>query len=297
MSFKFKRLAIAALTLTLGLSATACADSDDSGGGGESDKNITIGMVSGWAEGEAATHLWKRLLTDKGYNVEVQTLDTGPLYAGMSKGDVDLFLDGWLPGTHEDYWKQYGDKLEKVGAWYDSAPLTITVPEYSPLKSLEDLKGKGSDYDGKIIGIEKSSGLYRVSSQDMLPAYGLEDEFTITTSSTPAMLTELQKAIDAKEDIVVTLWRPHWAYAKMPLRDLEDPKGAMGKPDGVYTIARDGFSEDQPDVSGWLKKFKMNDEQLGSLEDLIENKHKGKPEQAVDEWLKNNPEFAQSMTG
>ncbi|TDC57935.1 glycine betaine ABC transporter substrate-binding protein [Actinomadura sp. KC345] len=295
MSFKFKGLAIA-LTLTLGLSATACAESD-SGGGGESDKNITIGMVSGWAEGEAATQLWKRLLTDKGYNVEVQTLDTGPLYAGMAKGDVDLFLDAWLPGTHEDYWNQYGDKLEKVGAWYDSAPLTIAVPNYSPLKSLEDLKGKGSEYDGKIIGIEKSSGLYRVSQEDMLPAYGLEDEFTITTSSTPAMLTELQKAIDAKENIVVTLWRPHWAYTKMPIRDLKDPKGAMGKPDGVYTVARSGFAEDQPDVSGWLKKFKMNDEQLGSLEDLMENKYKGKPDQAVDEWLKNNANFAQSMTG
>ncbi|TDE30976.1 glycine betaine ABC transporter substrate-binding protein [Actinomadura sp. 6K520] len=299
MRFKFKGLAVAAMSLTLALTAAGCGDSDSggSGGGGETDKNITIGMVAGWAEGEAATQLWKRLLTDKGYNVEVKTLDTGPLYAGMAKGDVDLFLDAWLPGTHEDYWKQYGDKLEKVSAWYDSAPLTIAVPEYSPLQSLEDLKGKGGQYDGKIIGIEKSSGLYRVSQEEMLPAYGLKDEFTVTTSSTAAMLTELKKAIDAKEDIVVTLWRPHWAYAKYPIRDLKDPKGAMGKPDGIYTVAREGFSEDQQDVTGWLKKFRMTDEQLGTLEDLMENKYKGKPDQAVDEWLKSNAEFAQSMTG
>ncbi|MFA1540499.1 glycine betaine ABC transporter substrate-binding protein [Actinomadura monticuli] len=294
MRFKFKGLTVAALTLALGLSAAACGDSDS--GGGENDKEITIGMMSGWAEGEAATALWKRILTDKGYKVDVKTLDVGVLFAGMSKGDVDLFVDAWLPGTHEDYWKKYGDKLEKVGAWYDAAPLTIAVPEYSPLQSLEDLKGKGGQYGGEIIGIEKSSGLYRVSQEKMLPAYGLQDEFKVTTSSTSAMLAELKKSIDAKKDVVVTLWRPHWAYAKYPIRDLKDPKGAMGKPDAIYTVAREGFGKDQAEVANWLKKFKMDDKQLGSLEDLMENKYKGKPDEAVDEWLKTNQSYATSLT-
>ncbi|MBB6399006.1 glycine betaine/proline transport system substrate-binding protein [Actinomadura coerulea] len=293
MRSKFKGLTVAALTLTLGLGAAACGDSDSGGG---TDKEITIGVVSGWAEGEAATALWKRLLTDKGYKVEVKNLDTGPLYAGMSKGDVDLFVDSWLPGTHEDYWKQYGDKLEKVGVWYDSAPLTIAVPNYSPLKTLDDLKGKGGSYGGKIVGIEKSSGLYRVSQEEMLPAYGLKDEYKVTTSSTAAMLTELKKAVDAKKDIVVTLWRPHWAYTKYPIRDLQDPKGAMGKPDGINTIARKDFGKDQPEVTGWLKKFRMDDKQLGSLEDLMENQYKGKPDEAVDAWLKTNQSYATSLT-
>lgn len=289
-----KTVAVAAVTLSLGLSAAACGSGDDDKKGS---KKLTIGVVSGWAEGEAATALWKKLLTDKGYTVDVKTLDTGPLYTGMARGDVDLFLDSWLPGTHEDYWKQYGKKLEKLGVWYDKAPLTIAVPNYSPLKTLDDLKGKGSQYGGKIIGIEKSSGLYRVSSEKMIPAYGLKGEFEVTTSSTPAMLTELKKATDAKKDIIVTLWRPHWAYSKFPIRDLQDPKGAMGQPDGVNTVARKGFSDDQPDVAGWLKKFKMDDQHLGSLEDLMENKYKGKPEQAVDEWLKANGDWAKQLTG
>ncbi|XVQ10727.1 glycine betaine ABC transporter substrate-binding protein [Spirillospora sp. CA-255316] len=296
MRFKFKGVAVAAVVLSLGLSAAACGG-DDSGSGGSGDKKITIGMVAGWAEGEAATALWQKMLQDKGYQVEVKTLDAGPLYAGMAKGDVDLYLDAWLPGTHEDYWKQYGNKLEKISIWYDKAPLTIAVPNYSPLKSLEDLKGKGSSYGGKIVGIEKSSGLYRVSKEDMLPAYGLEGEYEVTTSSTAAMLTELKKATDAKKDIVVTLWRPHWAYAKFPIRDLADPKGAMGKPDGVNIVGREDFSKDQPEVAGWLKKFRMDDKQLGTLEDLMENKYKGKPEQAVSEWVQSNPGFTKNITG
>ncbi|TDD87381.1 glycine betaine ABC transporter substrate-binding protein [Actinomadura rubrisoli] len=292
MALKFKGLTIAAVTLSLGLGVAACDGSKK-----KDDKNLTIGVVSGWAEGEAATALWKKLLTDKGYKVDVKSLDTGPLYTGMAKGDVDLFIDSWLPGTHEDYWKQYGKKLEKVGVWYDKAPLTIAVPNYSPLKSLADLKGKGGQYGGKIVGIEKSSGLYRVSQEKMLPAYGLKDEYKVTTSSTAAMLTELKKATDAKKDIVVTLWRPHWAYTKFPIRDLQDPKVAMGQPDGINTVARKDFTKDQPEVAGWLKKFRMDDKQLGTLEDLIENKYKGQPDQAVAEWLKTNAGFAQSMTG
>jgi glycine betaine/proline transport system substrate-binding protein len=149
-------------------------------------------------------------------------------------------------------------------------------------------------FDG--IGSE-SSGLYRVSQEKMLPAYGLQDEYKVTTSSTAAMLTELKKAIDAKKDIVVTLWRPHWAYSKYPIRDLQDPKGAMGKPDGIYTVAREDFGKDQPEVTGWLKKFRMDDKQLGSLEDLMENQYKGKPDQAIDEWLKSNQSYATSLTG
>ncbi|MEU5876027.1 glycine betaine ABC transporter substrate-binding protein [Spirillospora sp. NPDC047279] len=296
MRLPFKKAAVAAAALSLSLTTLAACGGDDGGSGGSS-KKLTIGMVTGWAEGEAATALWDKILTDKGYDVDVKALDTGPLYTGMAKGDVDLFLDSWLPGTHEDYWKQYGSKLEKVGIWYDKAPLTIAVPTYSPLKSLADLKGKGSAYGGKIIGIEKSSGLYRISKEKMLPAYGIEGEYEVTTSSTAAMLAELKKATDAKKDIVVTLWRPHWAYSKFPIRDLTDPKVAMGAPDGVNTVARKGFSEDQAEVAGWLKKFKMNDQQLGSLEDLMENKYKGKPEQAVDEWLKANPDFVKSITG
>ncbi|MBG6092613.1 glycine betaine ABC transporter substrate-binding protein [Actinomadura viridis] len=288
-------MTVAAVVLSLGLSAAACGGGESGSGGAE--KKVTIGMVAGWAEGEAATALWEKMLKDKGYEVEVKTLDTGPLYTGMAKGDVDLFLDAWLPGTHEDYWKQYGDKLEKISVWYDKAPLTIAVPEYSPLKSLADLKGKGGTYGGKIVGIEKSSGLYRVSKEKMLPAYGLEGEYEVTTSSTAAMLTELKKATDAKKDIVVTLWRPHWAYAKFPIRDLEDPKGAMGEPDGVNIVGREDFSKDQPEVAGWLKKFRMDDKQLGTLEDLMENKYKGKPEQAVNEWMQANPDFAKGVTG
>jgi glycine betaine/proline transport system substrate-binding protein len=41
----------------------------------------------------------------------------------------------------------------------------------------------------------------------------------------------------------------------------------------------------------------MDDKQLGSLEDLAINKYKGHEDQAVDEWLKANPDFVKTVTG
>jgi glycine betaine/proline transport system substrate-binding protein len=291
-----QKAAAVALSLTIATTAAACGGGKgDSGSGAK--KKIVIGWVSGWDEDLVATHLWKKLLQDKGYQVEMKNLDTAPLYAGMAKGDIDVFLDSWLPITHEDYWKRYGDRLEKLGVWYDNAKLTIAVPNYSDLQSLADLKGKGSQYNGKIFGIEASSGLQRVASTKMLPGYGLNGEFKVVPSSTAAMLTELKKATTAKQPIVVTLWRPHWAYASLPIRDLADPKGTMGQAEQINTIGRKDFGKDFPDVAGWLKKFKMDDKQLGSLEDLAINKYKGQEDQAVAEWLKANPDFAKSLTG
>jgi glycine betaine/proline transport system substrate-binding protein len=290
----FARKATAvALSLTVAATAAACEGKGGSGG----KKEITIGWTSGWDEDLVATYLWKKILEDKGYKVELKNLDTAPLYAGMAKGDIDVFFDAWLPVTHEDYWKRYGHRLQKLGVWYDNAKLTIAVPNYSDLKSLDQLKGKGAQYSGKIFGIEASSGLQRVTESKMLPAYGLNGEFKSVASSTAAMLTELKKATNAKQPIVVTLWRPHWAYASLPIRDLADPKGAMGQAEQINTVARKDFTKDLPEAAGWLKKFTMDDKQLGSLEDLAVNKYKGQEEQAVAEWLKTNPDFVKNVTG
>jgi glycine betaine/proline transport system substrate-binding protein len=272
------------------------SNGNDSGGGSGEGKTLKVGWIP-WDEDIVVSHLWKQALEEKGYKVELVQLDVGPLYAGMAKGDIDLFLDGWLPVTHQTYWEQYGDQLEDLAVWYDNAKLALTVPDYvSDVKTIDDLKGKSSDFGGKIVGIEAGAGLMRVTEKDAMPDYSLESDYQLAKSSTPAMLTELQKAVKAEEPIVVTLWRPHWAYAKLPIRDLEDPKGSMGKAEEIHAIGRKGFSEDFPELAGWLKDFTMNDEQLGTLEDVALNEHKGKEAEGVAAWMEENQDFAGQLT-
>ena len=166
--------------------------------------------------------------------------------------DIDIYPSAWSEFTHKQYMDKYSDKIEDLGAYYENARLTWAVPEYmDDINSIEDLKGQADRFDGKIVGIEPGAGLTK-ASQETIDGYEL-DGYTLSTSSTPAMLSELKSATDAEKDIVVTLWRPFWANAKFPVKDLEDPKGTLGDTEGLHWLAREGFEEDNPEVVGDIK--------------------------------------------
>jgi len=250
-------------------------------------KTVNIGWIP-WGEDIAATYLWKNILEGQGYTVELTQLDLAFLYAGLAQGDLDLFLDAWLPQTHRDYWDQYGDQLEELTTWYDKGLLTWAVPTYVDVDSIADLKGKADTFNGEIIGIEPGAGLTRVSREDVKPGYEL-DGYEIVEGSTPAMLSELDRATSRGEPIVVTLWRPHWAYAAYDIKDLEDPKGLLGEAENLKALARPGFSEDFPTLAEWMGNFKMSDEALASLEQLVLNDYDiGEEPAAVEEWLSDS---------
>ncbi|MDT7844036.1 ABC transporter permease/substrate binding protein [Streptomyces justiciae] len=252
-------------------------------------EKVRIGYVP-WDDGVASTFLWKEILEERGFQVEAKQLDAGPLYTSVASGNVDFMTGAWLPTTHEQYWKKYGDQLDDLGAWYGKTSLELSVPSYMKgVDSLDDLKGKASEFGGKITGIESSAGEMALLKSKVLKAYGLDKEYKVVDSSTPAMLAELKRAYSKKEPIVVTLWSPHWAYNDYDLKKLKDPKGAWGSGDGIHTVARKGFAAKNPAVGKWLKDFKLDEKQLTSLEAEINKAGKGKQQDAVRTWLKSNP--------
>ncbi|MGW0913623.1 ABC transporter permease/substrate binding protein [Streptomyces sp. NPDC002784] len=252
-------------------------------------KKISIGYIP-WDEGVASTFLWKEILERRGYEVEAKQFDAGPLYTSLAQGDIDFQTDSWLPTTHEQYWKKYGSQLDDLGPWYGPTSLELSVPAYMKgIDSLEDLKGKAGQFDGRITGIESSAGMMSLLKSKVLQEYGLDQEFKVVDSSTPAMLAELKRAYAKKEPIVVTLWSPHWAYSDYKLKKLKDPKGAWGEGDGVHTLSRKGFAEENPVVGKWLKDFELTEEQLTGLESEINEAGKGRQQDAVRAWLKGQP--------
>ncbi|MDN3445826.1 glycine betaine ABC transporter substrate-binding protein [Microbacterium sp. APC 3901] len=291
---KKKFLAITALGITASLALAGCsgdgAGGTNSGGDGAEDKGtITLGFLPSWTDGLSTAYLLQDQLEKIGYTVEMKTLtEAGPLYTGLAQGDVDMYPSAWPELTHAEYMDTYGDDIEDIGTYYENAKLTIAVPEYSELTSIEDLKGKGAEFDGKIIGIEPGAGL-TAQTEKMIPAYGLEGEYELVTSSTAAMLTELKTATDAQEDLVVTLWRPFWANESFGMKDLEDPEGAMGEAEGLHFLGHKGFAEEFPEAAELIEKIKLDDAQYGSLEDMVVNEFgEGKEAEAVDAWLEEH---------
>ncbi|AWI27707.1 ABC transporter permease/substrate binding protein [Streptomyces tirandamycinicus] len=270
------------------------------GAGGAGDigrgKKISVGYIP-WDEGIASTFLWKELLERRGFEVEARQLEAGSLYTGLAGGQIDFQTDSWLPVTHAQYWDKYRDKLEDKGSWYGPTSLELSVPSYvKGVDSLDDLKGKAGQFKGRIVGIEPSAGMMGLLKDKVLKEYGLEGEYDVVDGSTPGMLAELKRAYDKKEPVVTTLWSPHWAYSTYDLKKLEDPKGSWGKGDGIHTLARKGFSEENPRVGKWLQDFKMTEDQLTGLEAKIQETGKGKEQDAVRAWLKENPGLADAWT-
>ncbi|MFG2536804.1 ABC transporter permease/substrate binding protein [Streptomyces sp. NPDC048511] len=281
-------LALVAGGLNIAGSDDSKADQADSSNVGQGQK-INMGYIP-WDEGIASTYLWKEILEQRGFETGMTQLDAGPLYSGVARGDIDFQTDSWLPTTHKDYWDKYSDQLDDLGSWYGPTSLELTVPSYvKGIDSLEDLKGQGKKFDGKIIGIESSAGMMGTLNKKVLKEYGLEGEYEVVSSSTSSMLAELNASIKKKEPVVVTLWSPHWAYGKHDLKKLKDPKGAWGKGEEVHTVAHKGFAKKSPVVADWLKDFKLTEKQLTSLENEIQGAGQGKEQDGVRNWLKKNP--------
>lgn len=291
-----RRAATVAGVSALGLVLAACGsdDSGDSGGSGEGgDKGtITMGFIPSWTDGLSTAYLLEDQLEKQGYTVEMEELtEAAPLYTALSQGDVDMYPSAWPEVTHASYMDEYGDDIEDIGTYYDKAKLTFAVPEYSEIQSIEDLPDMASELDGKIIGIEPGAGLTEATQDSVIPEYGLDSDFELVTSSTAGMLAELEKATDAEEEIVVTLWRPFWANSEFGMRDLEDPKGALGESEGLHFLGTAGFAEEFPEAAELIEGIQLDDEQYGSLEDMVVNEYgEGKEAEAIDAWLEENPE-------
>lgn len=254
---------------------------------------ITLGFLPAWTDGLSTAYLLENQLTEMGYTVEMETVgEAALLYQALTSGDVDMYPSAWPEVTHASYMDEYGDKIEDIGTYYENAKLTWAVPTYmEDVNSIEDLKGMADTFDGKIIGIEPSAGLTKASQENVLPQYELGDEYNLVTSSTTAMLAELKKATGSEEPIVVTLWRPFWANAEFPVKDLEDPKGALGDTEGLHFLGSETFSADFPEAAEWIGALKLDDDQYGSLEDMVVNEYgDGKEAEAVSAWIEANPD-------
>jgi glycine betaine/proline transport system substrate-binding protein len=256
------------------------------GAGSSGSKSLTVGNI-GWDENMAVSNLTKILLEGElNYEqVELTTLDVGLLFDGVASGDLDTFQDVWLPTAHGTYWEKYKDEIVNLGRWYEGETNTgLAVPDYVEAQSIADLNEYRSEFGGEIVGIEAGSGIMSLTKEDIIPGYGLD--YDLTASSTPAMLAEVKKALNNKDSIVFTAWKPHWKFTAYPLRFLEDPKNLYGAPDKIFAIAREGLEDDLPDAFAFLNALTLDEDQLGKLELAIEES--GDPVKGTKTWLEDN---------
>ncbi len=255
---------------------------------------IELGYVL-WDSEIASTHVVAAVLIDElGYDVNLTSVDAGPMWTGIAQGDFDAIVAAWLPATHADYWNQYGSSLVDLGVNLEGADIGWAVPAYVEVDSIAELNDVAGQFGGQIIGIDPGAGLMRASDEAMT-VYGLTD-FVLLDGSDAAMAAALDRAITRGEPIVVTSWRPHWMWAAYDLKYLEDPEGVFGAAEQIHTIVSQQFADNGPeDALAFLSNFRWTGEDMGAV--MLKILDGMEPFDAAREWLSENPELVQGWLG
>ncbi len=256
----------------------------------EEKKEVNLGYVN-WAEGIAMTHLAQAVIEDEfDYDVTTTMADVGPTFQGLSTGDIDAFMDAWLPVAHQSYIDKLGDDIVRLGTNFTGARIGLVVPEYVEANSITELNDYVDKFDGEIIGIDAGAGIMKTTRQ-AIEDYDLD--FELLEGSGAAMTASLKTAVDKNEWIIVTGWKPHWKFARWDLKFLDDPDGVYGKTETIYTYSREGLEEDLPEVTSFLKNFEMNINQLGDLMGAIADSDE-EPVEVARQWKEEHTDLINS---
>jgi len=279
-----------AKALLMGAAIATASVAGFAGSSVAADKEINIGWTA-WSDAEAVTKMAKKLIEENydGYEVKLTLADIAVQYQGVAKGDLDMMMMAWLPGTHGDYMEKVAGDVIDLGPIYTGAKLGWVVPAYVPgdqLSSIADLKKDAvkEKLDGKIQGIDPGAGLMRLSSE-AVDKYDLDD-YELVSASGAAMTAALERAVKRNEWIVVTGWSPHWMFGAHKLRYLTDPEGALGGQERVHVIAREGFYQDNPEVGAFLARMYLP---LDELQALMYDAQETSYEKAIDKYIEANP--------
>lgn len=269
----FLAAAIAAVTLIAG-----CAQEEET-------KNAELVYVN-WEEGIAYTHLAKVILEDKmGYEVELTAADVAPAYQAVAKGDKDAFMETWLPVLHKDYVDQFEGQIVDLGHVYEDTQSGLVVPKYVTIDKISQLNEHKKKFDGKITGIDAGAGIMKTTEEKVIPTYDLELE--LIASSGPAMTAALKKAVDNKDWIVVTGWRPHSMFGRWDLKFLkQDEDKVIWQKGNIHIMGRKNLEQDKPELAQFLRNFFFTDPQLSDL--MIKVKEMDDPETAARAWMNEN---------
>ncbi len=278
-----RKLLAMVLALAVGALAAGC-------GGAASSKTLTLGDI-GWDESVAVANLTKVLLEQElDYdNIQIQTLDVGPLFQGVGTGDLAAFQDVWLP-NHQNQVDEVQDTTELLDPWYQgTTEFGIAVPYYMDITTIPQLNQTNVT---QILGIEPGAVISERIPNETIPTYDLKQEYV--QASTPAMLAEVDNRYSNGGNFAFIAWSPHWMNQRYDFHYLEDPQDTLGElndPSRITTIVHEDVSSEDPVAYAFMKALTLTEEQINGLEDSI-NKAEN-PEEGARTWAENNRDVVQ----
>jgi glycine betaine/proline transport system substrate-binding protein len=249
----------------------------------------------GWTDNLATDALAMTVLERLGYEPTSQVLGLSVIFEGLENNDLDLWLDFWSP-SGDSMMAPYrkAGTIELVHPNLTDSKYTFAVPTYAweaGLKDFADLAKFKDKLDGKIYGQSPGSDSNTlILSMFDKNAFGLKD-WELVESSEQGMLSAVARAVRNEEWIVFVGWAPHPMNTKFDIKYLSGGDDYFGPNFGsatVYTVARQGFVEDCPNLGRFLENLEFsvrmeNEMMLEILDNGVE------PKEAAETWLKAHP--------
>jgi glycine betaine/proline transport system substrate-binding protein len=271
------------------------------------DKVLKLAYVE-WSSEIASANMVKAVVEDKlGIECRITAMNAEEMWKAVADGTQDAMVAAWLPSTHAEYYKQYKDQLEDLGPNLEGTRIGMVIPDVSPgrqtgghgqrnrpyitISSIEEVNEHAVKFKGRIVGIDPEAGVMERTRQ-AIKEYGL-DNMRLIEGSEVAMTAELERAIQRKEWIVVTGWKPHWMFGRWTMKFLKDPKNVYGGEEHISTMVRKGLKKDLPEAYNFLDKFNWTPDEMDQV--MVWNQMPGAdPYRSAKRWMKYNTDKVQS---
>jgi glycine betaine/proline transport system substrate-binding protein len=279
------RTTLLTTAVTFALAGSAFAEGCD---------KITMADV-GWTDNMAQNGIATVILEALGYEAESVLLSLPITYSSVADGQVDIFLDQWLPTMESNItpYRKTGEVVElKVNM--EGAKFTLATNEAGAalgIKDFADIAAHKDALDGKIFGVEAGNDGNTLILQAMSEGnFGLSD-FELVESSEQGMLAQVERTTSSGDPVVFLAWEPHPMNAKFKLTYLTGGDAYFGANFGgatVYTLTRKGFVEECPNTGKFFSNLDfslaLQNEMMGLILD-----DGADPRDAAKKWLAANP--------
>ena len=300
---------LVALAVALALLAAACGGGANGEGPDSADKGTIVFADVNWQSSEIQTRIVAYIVEHGyGYPVELISGRTILLFQGLERGDVDVFMEVWLPSVQERWDQARADgTVVRAGQtlrdnWEgfvvpqhvkDEHPGLVSVtdlPEYAHLFATAGSHGMAR-FLNCVEGWECAS-----INEHKFESYGLRDfVHVVDPGSEVAAAIELRAAEEMRRPWFGYAWSPSIATAEIDLYRLEEPPytdecwatdQACAYPVSTVTIAAHASLPGRaPDVVAFLG---MWDYSTATHHELIRwmDEHNASIEEAVDHFLR-----------
>jgi glycine betaine/proline transport system substrate-binding protein len=262
----------------------------------------------GWTDIDATNALAGIVLEALGYEQKVLPLSVPITYAGMDKGQVDVFLGNWMPAQRAlvaPFFKS--GAVEQLQANLPQAKFTLAVPDYvarAGVRTFADLERHADKIDRRVYGIEAGAPANKTNKRMLADkAYGL-DGWTLVESSEQGMLSQVARMQRGQRWIVFLAWEPHQMNNTFRISYLDGDPTYFGPHFGgasVHTVARRGYRAACPNVARLFAQVRFSAAlEHAVIADMLDKKLparvsalrqlQARPE-VLDAWLAGVTEF------